>query len=91
LKDPEVKREYDALALRFEVISLLIRVRSEYGLTQKELAEKVGMKQSAIARLESGNHNPSLAMLRRIADALDVSFTLNVGRPNASRVIELTH
>jgi ribosome-binding protein aMBF1 (putative translation factor) len=70
LKDPEFKKEYDALGLEFSIIEQVIRKRLENGLTQKELAEKIGTKQSAIARLESGNSNPSVAFLNKISRAL---------------------
>lgn len=69
-KDPELKKAYDALELEFSIIEQVIRKRLEKGLTQKELAEKIGTKQSAIARLESGNANPSIAFLGKVAKAL---------------------
>lgn len=70
LKDSEFKKEYDALELEFSIIEQVIKKRLEKGLTQKQLAEKVGTKQSAIARLEGGNSNPSVAFLSKIAKAL---------------------
>lgn len=78
LRNPNVKAEYDALAPEYELISQLIRARQEKHLTQKELAEKVGTKQASIARLESGNYNPTFNFLQKIATALDkkISFSL---------------
>jgi ribosome-binding protein aMBF1 (putative translation factor) len=70
LKDPEVKKEYDALELEFSIIEQVISKRLEKGLTQKQLAEKIGTKQSAIARLEGGTINPSVAFLEKVAKAL---------------------
>lgn len=70
LSDPETKKEYDKLAPRYAVISYLIATRLKKGLTQKDLAEKLGTKQSAIARLESGSVNPSLEFLQKIAQTL---------------------
>lgn len=70
LKDPEVKKEYDRLAPQYAVISQLIAIRSKKGLTQKELAKRLDTKQSAIARLESGNYNPTLEFLQKTAEAL---------------------
>lgn len=70
LKDPETRAEYERLKPRFKVISLLIGLRLEYGLTQKQLAEKVGTKQSAIARLESGSVNPSIDFLDKVVSAM---------------------
>lgn len=70
LKDPEVKKGYDALELEFSIIEQIIRKRLKKGLSQKQLAEKIGTKQSAISRLEGGNTNPSIAFLEKIAKAL---------------------
>lgn len=70
LKDPEWKKGYDALELEFSIIEQVIRKRLDKGLTQKQLAEKVGTKQSAIARLEGGNSNPSVAFLEKVSKAL---------------------
>jgi predicted transcriptional regulator len=71
LKDPEFKKEYDALEYEFEVAKQVITLRLKNGLTQKGLAEAVHTSQSCIARLESGNYrNPSLSFLRRVGKAL---------------------
>lgn len=76
LKDPEVKKEYDRLTPRYAVISAIIKARMEKGITQAALAKKMGTKQSAIARVESGNANPSLDFLERLAQALNVSLSI---------------
>lgn len=70
LSDPETKREYDKLAPRYAVISELIAARLKKGMTQADIAKKVGTKQSAIARFEGGNVNPTLDFLERIAEVL---------------------
>jgi len=70
LKDPEFYKEYKALEPEYEIIKQILKARSELNLTQKELAEKVGIKQSNISRLESGNYNPSLEFLKKIAEGL---------------------
>lgn len=67
LKDPELRAEYARLQPEFEVI----RTRIKKGLTQVELAKKVGTKQSVISRLESGRANPSVAFLKKLAQALN--------------------
>lgn len=77
LKDPVVAREYNRLAPEYAVISQLIAIRAEKKVTQKELAKSMGTKQSAIARLESGNYNPTLEFLQRIAEALGRKLTIN--------------
>lgn len=76
LSDPEVKKEYDALEDEFALIENLISARLAKKMTQKELADKVGMKQAAIARLESGESNPTYSTLTRIAKALDKKVAL---------------
>jgi predicted transcriptional regulator len=77
LKDPVVAKEYNRLAPEYAVISQLIAIRAEKKLTQKELAKSMGTKQSAIARLESGNYNPTLEFLQKTAEALGRKLTIN--------------
>ncbi len=74
LQDAEVREEYDALEPIYEIKSQIIKLRNEQGLSQKDLAELIGTKQSAISRLESGNYNPSLDFLSRVAHALGKEF-----------------
>ena len=69
LANPEVKHEYDALEQEFAIASELIRARARAGLSQAELAERMGTSQSAIARLESGQTLPSTKTLIRFAEA----------------------
>ncbi len=69
LKNPEARRIYEALAPEFELASELIATRARAGLTQAQLAKRMGTTQSAIARLESGRL-PSMSTLKRYADAL---------------------
>lgn len=78
LKNPVFKAEYEALEPEYELIKQIISARTEKKMTQKQLAEKIGTKQSNIARLESGNYNPSYQFLQKVAGALDkkLSFVL---------------
>ena len=78
LKDPEVKRGYDALELEYSIIEQVIRKRLEKGLSQKQLAEKIGTKQSAIARLEGGTTNPSVAFLEKVSKALGSKLQISI-------------
>jgi len=78
LKDKEVAREYKKLTPRYAIISQLISARQKSGLTQKELANKVGTKQSAIARLEGGNTNPSIGFLEKIASVMGTKLTIQL-------------
>ena len=68
--DPELYEEYRALAPEYELIKQIIQARAELNLTQQQLADRVGIKQSNISRLERGRYNPSLVFLKRIADGL---------------------
>ena len=71
LKNPKVRREYDALEGEFALAKEIIELRLKSNLTQRQLAKQMGTSQPAIARIESGTyHNVSLSFLRRIADAL---------------------
>lgn len=73
LKNPEFRKEYEALEEEFEVAKQVIKLRLKKGMTQKELAKQVQTSQSCIARLESGSYkNFSLSFLRRVGNALDV-------------------
>jgi ribosome-binding protein aMBF1 (putative translation factor) len=74
LADPEVKAEYDALAPEFEISAELVRARLRAGLSQAELAARMGTSQSAIARLESGQTLPSTKTLLRFAEATGSKF-----------------
>ena len=76
LSNPVVKNEYDALEDEFALIEALISARVSKKMTQKELAEKVGMKQTAIARLESGESNPTYLTLSKIAKVLGKKVAL---------------
>lgn len=70
LQDPKLKEEYDALELEYSIKRMLIEARIEKDLTQKELADLVGTKQSNISRLENGTYNPSIHFLRKVPFAL---------------------
>ena len=67
LKDPEFKKEYDALQPEHTIIQAIIDARKKNGMTQKELSENTGISQGDISKLERGNANPSLLTLQRLA------------------------
>lgn len=69
-KNPEFKREYDALEPEFAVIRAIIEARREKGITQKDLSDLTGIAQGDISKLENGNANPSVKTLKRIASAM---------------------
>src|SRR5690242_4756549 len=70
LKKPAVKAEYDALESEYQLARQLIKFRLDKKLTQAELAEKAGLKQEYVARLESGTANPTVASLNKVAGVL---------------------
>ncbi len=74
LKDPEIKAEYDVLEPEFTIIQAIIDARKSMGLTQKQLAEKTGIAQGDISKLESGNANPSLRTLQRLASGMGMKL-----------------
>ena len=78
LKEPLVKEAYQSLELEFALAKLIIEKRLEKGLSQKELAEKMGTKQSAISRLESGKYNPSIQFLEKLAKALQLRLDISL-------------
>ena len=70
LSDPEVRREYDALEPEFDVIRAMISARKQQNMTQEELSRRTGITQADISRIENGTRNPSLNMLKRLAEGL---------------------
>lgn len=70
LKDPEVRAEYEALRPEMEVIRALIGARIEQNLTQEQLAQRSGIRQSNISRIESGTCSPTIATLQQLAKGM---------------------
>jgi transcriptional regulator with XRE-family HTH domain len=77
LKDDEYfRKEYTAIQPEMEIIRTLIKARKEQNLTQADLAMRTGINQGDISRLERGNRNPSLNMLKKLADGLNMSLRI---------------
>ena len=74
---PEVLEEYTALGPQYEIIRAEIESRRAVGMTQKELAERMGTAQANISRFESGNYNPSLAFLQKMAQSLGKTLKIS--------------
>ena len=88
LANAEVRAEYEKLGDEFALLDEFLRARAAQGLTQAQVAEKIGTTQSAVARMESGSgrHSPSLATLTKYADALGCKLEVRlIRKPRASR------
>jgi ribosome-binding protein aMBF1 (putative translation factor) len=69
MKEPKYRKAYDSLEDEFAVAKAVIAARNRAGLTQTELARKMGTTQPVVARMEGGRIQPSLRTLKRLADA----------------------
>lgn len=76
LKDPEFKKEWDALQPEYAVVQAIIDARAQSGMTQKQLAEKTGIAQGDISKLENGSANPSVRTLQRLAAGMNMRLEL---------------
>ena len=70
LQNPEFKAEYDALASEFDMARELVAARNKAGLTQSDVAQRMGTTQSAVARMEGGSRLPSIRTVQRYAKAV---------------------
>ena len=78
LKDPEFKKEWDSLELEFQVQAALMQARIDADMTQAELAEKSGVRQSNISRIESGAVLPRLDTLQALAKAMGKKLQISM-------------
>jgi len=76
MKDPKYAKAYDDLELEFKIYEALIRARIEKKLTQRQLAKKLGIAQSALARFERGRTNPTLKFLQKVTSGLGLKLTV---------------
>jgi len=76
--DKGIKKAYDQLGPEFAIVESIIKKRLSKGMTQAQLARRIGTKQSAIARLESGSYNPTISFLNKVAGALDAQLEILV-------------
>ena len=82
LKKTSVKREYDKLEPEFTLLREMLRARNKAGLSQAQIAERMGTKSTAITRLESslssGKHSPSIATIKKYLEALDCRLEIRI-------------
>ncbi len=76
LQDDELKREWENIQPEMDIIRAMVDARISQNLTQKELAERVGMHQADISKLENGTRNPSLKLLKRLAEGMNMTLKL---------------
>ncbi len=86
LKDETFKKEYEALEPEYEIISSLIDARKSNNVTQKQLSEATGIAQSDISKIENGSANPTLKLLQRLAEGLNMSLKVEFV-PKSSAVV----
>lgn len=72
LQDKEFKKEWEDIQPEMDVIRAMVEARISQNLTQKELAARTGINQADISKLENGTRNPSLKLLKRLADGMDM-------------------
>ena len=76
LQNPEIKAEYDALQPEYDIIQAMIDARVEQHMTQKDLSARTGITQADISRIENGTRNPSLSMVKKLAQGLGMQLKL---------------
>ena len=76
MKDSDFKKEYEAIQPELDITRAILNARIREGLTQVELAEKSGISQADISRLEKGTRNPSIALLKRLAEAMNSTLRI---------------
>lgn len=78
MKDPKYRKAYEDWEPEFAIIQAVLRKRIASKMSQKDLAKKLGTKQSAISRLESGNYNPTLSFLKKLSTTLGGKLEIKI-------------
>lgn len=76
LQDPEFAREHEAIQPEMDIIKAIVDARTSQNLTQKELAARTGINQADISKLENGTRNPTINLLKRLADGMGMSLKI---------------
>jgi len=76
LQDPEFKEEYERIQPEMDIIRAIVDARISQNLTQEELANRTGINQADISKLENGTRNPSLNLLKRLAEGMDMNLKI---------------
>ena len=76
MKNDEFRKEYEAIQPELDVIRAMVDARNSVNMTQKELSERTGISQADISKIENGTRNPSLSMMKRLAQGLGMQLKL---------------
>ena len=76
MQDPEFVKEYEAIQPEVNITRAILDARINAGMTQMEMSQKSGISQADISRLEKGTRNPSLNLLKRLAEAMDSTLSI---------------
>ena len=76
MQDPLFVKEYEAIQPEMDVIRAIVDARTSQNITQKELAERTGINQADISKLENGTRNPSVNLLKRLAEGMGMALKI---------------
>lgn len=76
MQNPEFVKEYEAIQPEMDVIRAIVEARTSQNITQKELAERTGINQADISKLENGTRNPSINLLKRLAEGMGMALKI---------------
>ena len=76
MKNPEFAKEYAEIQPEMDIVRAIINARLSQHLTQKELAERTGIDQADISKLENGTRNPSINLLKRLAQGMNMALKI---------------
>ena len=76
MQNEEFRKEYEAIQPEMDVIRAIVEARISQNLTQKELSERSGINQADTSKIENGTRNPSLNLLKRLADGMGMSLKI---------------
>ena len=93
MKEPEFVKEYEAIQPEMDVIRAIVEARTSQNMTQKELSKRTGINQADISKLENGTGNPTINLLKRLADGmgmmLKIEFVPKTKQTQPKRVYEI--
>jgi transcriptional regulator with XRE-family HTH domain len=76
MENPEFAKEYEAVQPELDVIRAIVEARTSQNITQKELSERTGINQADISKLENGTRNPSVNLLKRLAEGMGMTLKI---------------